>query len=207
MSTHHSFVEKSHPFKSSHSPKRFHEENPSYHYKTEVPVNIQHNLSSIPPPRVYEQYPIIGTPHPYDTRNMITKTSLVQTPLIEKKSVIVNGPPISQIVPPTSPPRYETRSLIINPGKPPLIPNQTIIRSASPSPRRSAREFENDLNTKLKMEIDRLCFVLQQKEEELNSFKAKCAHLEGHLSSPHQSPRNLSRLQVKKIPSFLKNNL
>lgn len=80
--------------------------------------------------------------------------------------------------------------------KPPtnFIPVREII--TSPSRILTPRNNNDELFVNLKVEIERLSFLLKEKEEELNSFKAKCLHLEAHLTVEKMPSPNNHRIQV-----------
>lgn len=195
-----SFVRQTPSYTVHTQPASFHEDsfnnNPNnrsfYQYSQEVPIKFSPLPSNINPPQVIEKYMV---PVP------IEQKTVRMPPILEKTNVYVPAQvPVYQ-----KPIRYETQSLIVNPAQQTSFPPiKQVIRSTSSSPRRlsSSRivsRNDDDLVLRLKMENERLSFLLREKEEELNSFKAKCIHLEAHLTTVEQSPRHHSRIQVKPI--------
>lgn len=187
-----SFVRQSPSYKVHEEPFPNNNNNHSYYqYSQDVPVKYSPLPSNIHPPQLIEKYMV---PVPIEQKTVRTSTPIVEKPNFYFTTQV----PVYQ-----KPIRYETQSLIVNPAQQTSFPPiKQVIRSTSSSPRRlsSSRiisRSDDDLVVRLKMENERLSFLLKEKEEELNSFKAKCVHLEAHLTTVEQSPRHNSRIIVK----------
>lgn len=184
-----SFVRHSPSYKVHKEPIHNNNNNHSYYqYSQDVPVKYSPLPSNIHPPQVIEKYMV---PVPIEQ-----KTVRMSTPIVENPNFYVT----TQVPVYQKPIRYETQSLILNPAQQTSFPPiKQVNRSTSSSPRRLSivSRSDDDLAVRLKMENERLSFLLKEKEEELNSFKAKCVHLEAHLTTVEQSPRHNSRILVK----------
>lgn len=163
--------------------------------------------SNISPPRIYEQYSV-PVSQPFEQRTLIRRGSpqkVITTPIShiqtspqiwEQKNVVIRSPPPITI---STPRMKEAQQVVIsNPINLPPVnfsPGKRVV-----SPR--ARSKSEDLVVALKMEIERLAFLLKEKEEEVKSYRDKCVHLETHLKE-HDSPhhRMNPRIQVF-FPSF-----
>ena len=180
-----------------------------YQYRQEIPIKYSPMPSNISPPRIYEQYSM-PISQPYEQRTLIRRASpqkVITAPIShiqaspqiwEQKNVVIRTPPPIAI---STPRMKESQKVIFsNPiNLPPvnLSPGKKVVVT----PR--ARSNGEDLVVALKMEIERLAFLLKEKEEEVKSYKEKCVHLETHLKE-HDSPHHHMnpRIQVLFFPSF-----
>ena len=189
-----------------------------YTYKQEIPINYSPMPHNISPPRVYEQYSM-PINLPVDTSVIIKSPPPVITPLLTnqspvKRSFIMNStsippPMVTNVLPTALPiittvyqpnPQYEKQTIVMKNAPPMTFPNFT---SQTMTPRN--RDRNDELVIGLKIENERLSFLLKEKEEELNSFKAKCIHLETHFEDRHESHNN-HRIQVQSILLKINNN-
>jgi len=196
-----SFIDKTNtppmPFHLNSSPDLPLPEN--YHqYRQEIPMNYAPMPSNISPPRIYEQYSI-PVPLQYEQKNLLIRSTpqRILTPMSQMHSnqvireknniMMVKSPPPRAI---STPRLMENQQVYIS--TPPLAQLNSIPAKKILTPRKN----NEDLVVGLKMEIERLTFLLSEKEDEVSSFKAKCVHLESHLKD-HSSPHHHNpRIQV-----------
>ena len=161
--------------------------------------------SNISPPRIYEQYSMPIT-HPIEQKALLRRASpqrIISTPIShvqsnnqiwEKKNVVIRTPPPIKI---STPRIKETQQVVISNPLPPLPLNMSPGKKVL-----TPRNKNEDLVVGLKMEIERLAFLLKEKEEEVNSFRDKCVHLESHLKE-HGSPSHHTNPRIQVFIIFI----